>query len=71
MSIEDFLDLANVHVGLRATDKARLLEELSKRAGKALAIPSETIQAALLAREELGSTGMGEGIAVPHARLGV
>lgn len=68
-SIEDFLDPANVHVGLRASDKTRLLEDLAQRAGQALSLPTKPISDALVAREELGSTGMGEGIAIPHARL--
>ena len=67
--VEDFLDPANVHVGLRASDKGRLLGDLSEQAGQALSMPSRPIRDALLAREELGSTGMGEGIAIPHARL--
>lgn len=69
ISIEDFLDPANVHVGLRASDKRRLLDDLAQKAGQALSVPTKLISDALTAREELGSTGMGEGIAIPHARL--
>ncbi|WP_375458535.1 PTS sugar transporter subunit IIA [uncultured Enterovirga sp.] len=67
--VEDFLDPANVHVGLRASDKRRLLSDLADQAGQALSVSSKLIREALLAREALGSTGMGEGIAIPHARL--
>jgi PTS system nitrogen regulatory IIA component len=58
-----------VFVRLRAADKPRLLQELSRRAGAVLGIPAGEIAAALAAREALGSTGVGNGIAVPHAQL--
>ncbi|MGH7156393.1 MAG: PTS sugar transporter subunit IIA, partial [Acetobacteraceae bacterium] len=50
-------------------DKARLLDELSRRAGKATGIDAKIILNALSVREGLGSTGIGHGIAVPHARI--
>jgi PTS system nitrogen regulatory IIA component len=65
----DLLTLSGVLVGLRAQTKAALLTELAQRSAKAAAVPPETIAAALAAREALGSTGFGQGIAVPHARL--
>ena len=67
--VRDFLLPRHVLTDLRATDKASLVQELSRHAGAALNIPSETISAALLKREQLGSTGMGSGIAIPHACL--
>lgn len=69
MTIDEFLDPANVHVGLRASHKERLLHDLSRLAGSALSLPSTSIVKPLLDREELGSTGMGDGVAIPHARL--
>lgn len=69
MKICDFLTPADVTVALRVPDKRRLLLELARRAALALAVPAEEIAAALLAREELGSTGTGGGIAIPHARI--
>ncbi len=58
-----------VFVRLRAGDKGRLLQEIARRAGAVLGIPGTEIAAALTAREALGSTGVGGGIAVPHAQL--
>ena len=46
-----------------------MLDHLARRAAAALGLPHATILSALLKREELGSTGMGDGVAVPHARL--
>ncbi len=69
MDIKDFLAPANVIVDMRATDKEQLLRELSQRAAAALGLDAGPITAEILKREELGSTGMGEGIAIPHARI--
>jgi PTS system nitrogen regulatory IIA component len=50
-------------------DKPRLLRELADRAARALGLESSKILAALVRREELGSTGLGGGIAIPHTRI--
>lgn len=59
----------HVFVRLRAADKPRLLQELARRAGALIGIPAADIGAALSSREALGSTGVGQGIAVPHAQM--
>jgi PTS system nitrogen regulatory IIA component len=69
MQISDFLAPSCVTVGVRASDKMRLLRDLAQRAATALGLPAEDVTAALLRRETLGSTGTGGGIAIPHARL--
>lgn len=69
INVEDFLDPANVHVALRASDKTRMLHEFAGWAAQALSLEPTTVSQALIAREGLGSTGMGDGIAIPHARL--
>src|ERR1700724_3688638 len=56
-------------IGLRAKGKMQLLQELARRAAKPLGIDVQPILKALTAREELGSTGVGHGIALPHARI--
>ncbi len=53
----------------RPPDKPQLLGELAERAATALSLDARTISAALLRREELGSTGLGGGIAIPHTRI--
>jgi len=69
MPIADLIGPSQVLLGLRVTDKAGLLGELARRAAAAVSLPSSTILRALQAREELGSTGLGRGFALPHARL--
>ena len=69
MGIADFLAPADVIVDKRTTDKAQLLRELSQRAAAAVGLDAELVTSEILKREALGSTGMGEGIAIPHVRI--
>lgn len=69
MTLAEDLTPERVLLRLRAADKPRLLAELGRQAGRALDIDAGEITAALAAREALGSTGVGAGIAVPHAAL--
>ncbi len=54
---------------LKSTSKKRLLQELSVLADSVYGLNSATVFDALQERELLGPTGMGHGVAVPHARL--
>ena len=54
---------------LRLRDKAALLSQLAEVASAALGLPLATILAVLQKREALGSTGVGNGIALPHAAI--
>jgi nitrogen PTS system EIIA component len=69
MDVKDLLKAGDVLIGLSAPNKRRVLEKLAAKAGADLSLDPEAILAALLKREALGSTGMGEGVALPHARL--
>lgn len=69
MKIETFLAPGDVLVDVEASEKSRLLIELSTRAASRLALPLEQISGEILKREELGSTGVGGGAAIPHARF--
>ncbi|MEE1613668.1 PTS sugar transporter subunit IIA [Microvirga sp. CF3016] len=69
MKIEEFLQPANVVIELRAGDKEAALRELAGRAGTTLNWDTQVLLQALYEREELGSTGLGDGIAIPHVRL--
>jgi PTS system nitrogen regulatory IIA component len=67
--IGDIIGPDQVIVGLRVADKVQLLQELAGRAAAALGTDRKLIFDALQARENLGSTGLGNGFALPHARL--
>ena len=69
MNITDFLSPANLMIDVAAADKQRLLSEMARKAGSFLDVLPEHILAELLKREELGSTGLGGGVAIPHARF--
>lgn len=69
MTIGDLIGPDQVVVALRVADKAQLLAELSRRAAAALSLEQPVVLRALQAREQLGSTGLGKGFALPHARL--
>jgi PTS system nitrogen regulatory IIA component len=69
MDIRDFLSPGCASIGMRASDKNRLLRDLAQRAATMLGLSAEDVTTALLQREALGSTGTGGGIAIPHARL--
>jgi nitrogen PTS system EIIA component len=56
-------------VDVRASDKARLLEQLSARAAAAVGLAAGDVAREVAKREDLGSTGIGNGVALPHARL--
>ncbi len=69
MTLDDILAENGVVAGLKATSKKHLFHELSRLASDASGIPARTIFEAVLERERLGSTGVGGGVAIPHARL--
>jgi PTS system nitrogen regulatory IIA component len=69
MKIADFLAPADVKIDVASTDKKKLLAELAREAAAKIGIGADRIAAELLKREELGSTGVGGGVAIPHARF--
>jgi PTS system nitrogen regulatory IIA component len=71
MNISDLLSPTDVMIDVRTSQKAPLLQELAVKAAASLGLPADQVASYLLKREELGSTGIGKGIAIPHARLPV
>jgi len=70
MKIMDYLKEEWVISDLKGTDKPSILRELSNVLVKPCQVASvEELLQVLLDREKLGSTGIGEGIAIPHGRL--
>jgi PTS system nitrogen regulatory IIA component len=68
MEIADLITPRSVVPQLRVANKKQALQELSRRAAAALGLSERTIYDVLIERERLGSTGIGTGIAVPHAK---
>ena len=69
MKISDFLSPAHVMLDVRASDKSRLLHQLSTQAAAEVGLDAADVSKQIAKREELGSTGVGNGVALPHARL--
>jgi nitrogen PTS system EIIA component len=69
VKISNFLSPAAVMTDVEAADKQQLLQLLARKAASMLDLPADHILAELVKREQLGSTGMGGGAAIPHARL--
>ncbi|GAB0114127.1 PTS sugar transporter subunit IIA [Acidisoma sp. C75] len=68
LSLADILPAGHALAGQRAADKPALLGLLAQRAAPAVGATPASLAAALAAREKLGSTGIGAGLALPHAR---
>ena len=69
MTLIDLLTPAAVISPLRANGKKQALQELSQHAARIAGLPERDLFEALLQRERLGSTGIGDGIAIPHGRM--
>jgi PTS system nitrogen regulatory IIA component len=69
MKISDLLSPTDVMIDVRASNKRLLLQEFAAKAADSLGLHVDQIASCLLKREELGSTGIGRGVAIPHARL--
>ena len=68
--MSDLLQLKSVVAGLKATSKKQALQELAKHAAELTGTSERRIYETLLERERLGTTGVGNGIAIPHGKLG-
>jgi len=69
MELADILSEESVVVCTNTKDKRELLEVLSKKGAEITGEDAGLIFDALMAREELGSTGLGNGIAIPHGKF--
>lgn len=70
MEISDFLTPDRVLLDLRPRDKGQLIGEIARQFGRLVpSLKAPAVETALRAREQLGSTGLGSGFALPHARI--
>jgi PTS system nitrogen regulatory IIA component len=67
--IADLLPAANIALDLDVPTKPRLFEAAGKLFAANAALDADAIAGSLAAREKLGSTGLGQGIAIPHGRI--
>jgi PTS system nitrogen regulatory IIA component len=69
MEINDLISLDGIVANLRATSKKQALQDLARRAADVTGESERAIFEVLIERERLGTTGVGNGIAIPHGKL--
>ena len=69
MALTDLLSPDAILAALRVNGKKQALQEMSERAAQVSGLAAREIFDSLLQRERLGSTGVGDGIAIPHGKL--
>ncbi|VVT30353.1 PTS IIA-like nitrogen regulatory protein PtsN [Rhizobium sp. EC-SD404] len=69
MALADLLAPDAVIPALKANSKKQLLQELASKAAQITGLTEREIFEVILQRERLGSTGVGNGIAIPHGKL--
>ncbi len=67
--IADLLPAANILLDFDAGSKSRLFDAIGTLFEKNSGLSRKVVVDSLLAREKLGSTGLGQGIAIPHGRI--
>lgn len=69
MNLGNLLDLRAISPRVGGSSKRQVLSVIADIAGRNFGLPQEQVLDALLEREAAGSTGVGHGVAVPHARV--
>lgn len=69
MELKEILDPKAVRFVSNANSKKRLIQDIAEQASQIYGLDATTVMSALMEREKLGSTGVGRGVAIPHARF--
>jgi len=69
MTIGDLLDSSAVSLRVSASNKRQVLSVIADVAARTLGVDADVALEGLLEREAAGSTGVGQGVALPHARI--
>ncbi|EKF20059.1 PTS IIA-like nitrogen regulatory protein PtsN [Nitratireductor pacificus] len=69
MDLSDLIEPKAIVPALKANSKKQLLQLLAEKAASVTGLPEREIFDTILQRERLGSTGVGNGIAIPHGKL--
>ena len=67
--IADFLWPEDILLNIEVSSKSQLFEEVGRHMERKHALPQGWVARSLSRREQVGSTGLGEGVAIPHARV--
>lgn len=69
MQLSDFIDFDAINTRLSGGNKRSLLQQMSNIAAQRLGVDVAEIQSSVTEREQLGSTGFGQGVAIPHGKI--
>jgi PTS system nitrogen regulatory IIA component len=69
MDLSDLIEVSAVMPTLKANSKKQLLQLMAEKAAAVTGLPEREVFDTILQRERLGSTGVGNGIAIPHGKL--
>ena len=69
MQLAEFLDFDAIKTALPGGNKRSLMQQLASLAGQRLKVEPAPILASINEREQLGSTGFGQGVAIPHGKI--
>jgi nitrogen PTS system EIIA component len=69
MDLSDLIEASAILPALKANSKKQVLQLLAEKAAAITGIPEREVFDTILQRERLGSTGVGNGIAIPHGKL--
>ncbi|MGN6467585.1 MAG: PTS IIA-like nitrogen regulatory protein PtsN [Rhizobiaceae bacterium] len=69
MDLNDLIEVPAIMPALKANSKKQVLQLLAEKAARITGLPEREIFDTVLRREKLGSTGVGNGIAIPHGKI--
>ena len=69
MLLSEFLDFDAIKTAFPGGSKRSLLQQIANLAAQRVGLDAATILASLAERERLGSTGFGQGVAIPHGKI--
>ncbi|MBN9075762.1 MAG: PTS IIA-like nitrogen-regulatory protein PtsN [Rhizobiales bacterium 65-79] len=69
MDLSDLIEVPAIMPALKANSKKQVLQLLAEKAARITGLPEREIFDTVLRREKLGSTGVGNGIAIPHGKI--
>jgi len=69
MEISDLITLQSVEANLRSSSKKQAIQDLARKAADIIGLHERAVFDVLMERERLGTTGVGNGIAIPHGKL--
>ena len=69
MEISDLINMESVEANLRSSSKKQAIQDLARKAADIVGLHERAVFDVLMERERLGTTGVGNGIAIPHGKL--